>query len=137
VVSNALTAINPQNSVPIDRVENKFRYSGNWRQVRGRHQWTAGFLVMRRQFNGYEGDAQLGGLQFNNNLGNDAITNLRLGLPAFLLHVDGGFAAPAGFSQLGQFLSCRGCVAGAPEVDRQLWGELAADHETGGGEPAE
>ncbi len=61
VVSNALTAINPQNSVPIDRVENKFRYSGNWRQVRGRHQLTAGFLVMRRQFNGYEGDAQLGG----------------------------------------------------------------------------
>ncbi|MFN9922056.1 MAG: hypothetical protein ACK555_20050 [Acidobacteriota bacterium] len=82
-ISNALTAINPQNAVPIDRVENKFRYSGNWRQVRGRHQLTAGFALLRRQLNGYEGDSQLGAIQFNNNLGNDAITNLRLGLPIF------------------------------------------------------
>lgn len=82
-ISNALTAINPQNAVPIDRVENKFKYSGNWRQVRGRHQFTAGFTLLRRQLNGYEGDSQLGAIQFNNNLGNDAITNLRLGLPIF------------------------------------------------------
>lgn len=81
--SGALAPINPQNAIPIDRVENKFRYSGNWRQIRGRHQLTAGFELLRRQLNGYEGDSQLGAIQFSNNLGNDAITNLRLGLPIF------------------------------------------------------
>lgn len=82
-ISGALTPINAQNAIPIDRTENKFRYSGNWRQLRGKHQLTAGFNVLRRQLNGFEGDSQLGAIQFSNNLGNDAITNLRLGLPIF------------------------------------------------------
>lgn len=82
-ISGALTSINPQNAVPIDRVENKFRYSGDWRTTHGKHQFHGGFTVLRRQLNGYEGDSQLGALQFNNNLGNDAITNLLLGIPIF------------------------------------------------------
>ncbi len=82
-VSGALTSINPQNAVPIDRVENKWRYSGDWRSTQGRHQFHAGFTVLRRQLNGYEGDSQLGAIQFNNNRGNDAITNLLLGIPIF------------------------------------------------------
>jgi len=81
--SSALTSINPHNAVPIDRVENKFRYSGNWRSTRRRHQYTAGFSLLRRQLNGYEGDSQLGAIQFSNNRGNDAITNLLLGIPIF------------------------------------------------------
>lgn len=82
-ISGVLTPINPQNAVPIDRVENKFRYAGQWRQTRGQHNFSAGFEILRRQFNGYEGDSQLGAIQFSNNLGNDAITNLRLGIPIF------------------------------------------------------
>lgn len=82
-ISGVLTSINPQNAVPIDRVQNQFRYAGQWRQSRGRHQFTAGFELLRRQLNGVEGDAQLGGFSFNNNFGNDAITNLRLGLPTY------------------------------------------------------
>jgi hypothetical protein len=82
-ISGVLTPVNAQNAIPINRTENKFRYSGNLRQTRGRHQFTAGFSVVRRQLNGYEGDSQLGAIQFNNNLGNDALTNLRLGIPVF------------------------------------------------------
>jgi hypothetical protein len=82
-ISGALSPINPNNAVPIDRTENRFRYSGAIRQTRGSHQLTAGFTLMRRQLNGYEGDSQLGAIQFSNNLGNDAITNLRLGIPIF------------------------------------------------------
>lgn len=82
-VSGVLTSINPQNAIPIDRTENKFRYSGNVRTVQGRHQFTGGFTLLRRQLNGYEGDSQLGAIQFSNNKGFDAITNLRLGIPIF------------------------------------------------------
>jgi hypothetical protein len=82
-ISGVLTSINPQNALPIDRVENKFRYAGDWRMTAGRMQWHGGFSVVRRQLNGYEGDSQLGALQFSNNLGNDALTNLRLGIPIF------------------------------------------------------
>jgi hypothetical protein len=82
-ISSALTSINPQNAVPIDRVQNQFRYSGQWRRSSGNHQFSAGFELLRRQFNGYEGDSQLGALSFNNNFGNDALTNLRLGLATY------------------------------------------------------
>jgi hypothetical protein len=82
-ISGALSPINPQNAIPIDRVENKFRYSGNVRTVKGRHQITTGFSLLRRQLNGFEGDSHLGAIQFSNTPEADAITNLRLGNPIF------------------------------------------------------
>jgi hypothetical protein len=82
-ISGVLTAIFPHNAVPIDRVQNQFRYAGGARSQRGKHSLTAGFELMRRQFNGYEGDSQLGAFTFSNNFGRTAIDTLRLGRPTY------------------------------------------------------
>ena len=66
--------------IPLDRAINTFRYAGRVQQARGRHNWKAGFELMRRQLNGRETDVHRGFFSFGNNFGNDAITNLRLGL---------------------------------------------------------
>ncbi|MDX2149995.1 MAG: hypothetical protein SFV54_04620 [Bryobacteraceae bacterium] len=80
-ISNVLTQINPQNAIPTDRAQNNWRTAAQLRRTGGRHSVTLGFETIRRQLNGTESDAHLGALSFNNNYGNDAITNLRLGLP--------------------------------------------------------
>ncbi len=82
-VSGALATLNANNAVPINRFENKFRYGGAVQHVRGIHRWSLGFEILRRQLNGFEGDSSLGAISFANNFGNDAITNLRLGLPTY------------------------------------------------------
>jgi hypothetical protein len=82
-ISGVLTAIFPHNAVPIDRVQNLFRYAGGARSLKGKHSLTAGFELMRRQFNGYEGDSQLGAFTFSNNFGRTAIETLRLGRPTY------------------------------------------------------
>ncbi|HBY61194.1 MAG TPA: hypothetical protein DEH78_15335 [Solibacterales bacterium] len=79
--SNVLTQINPQNAIPTDRAVNNWRGAAQVRRTAGRHSAAFGFESIRRQLNGTESDAHLGALSFNNNYGNDAITNLRLGLP--------------------------------------------------------
>ncbi len=79
-VSNVLSQINPNNPIPIDRAQNQFRTAGQVRRSQGEHNWTFGFEAIRQQLNGRESDAHLGAFSFNNNFGNDAITNLRLGL---------------------------------------------------------
>ena len=76
-----LTALGPGGVIPLDRAINTFRYAGRLQQSRGRHDWKAGFELMRRQLNGRETDVHRGFFSFGNNFGNDAITNLRLGLP--------------------------------------------------------
>ena len=74
-----LTTLGPLGSIPIDRAQNLFRYAGQVRQSRGNHDWTAGFGLLRRQFNGIETDAHRGVLTFGNDFGRSAITNFRLG----------------------------------------------------------
>lgn len=76
-----LTTLGPLGSIPIDRAQNLFRYAGQVRQSRGSHDWTAGFGVLRRQFNGIETDAHRGVWTFGNDFGRDAIANFRLGFP--------------------------------------------------------
>jgi hypothetical protein len=51
-------------------------------QVRGRHTWTAGGELVRRQINGDETSSQRGVIYFRNDFGRDAITNFRLGIPS-------------------------------------------------------
>jgi hypothetical protein len=68
-------------SVPVDRAVNEFRYAGQVRHTRGRHFLTAGFGLLRRQFNGREANNHLGTFRFGDNFGRDAVTNLRLGTP--------------------------------------------------------
>lgn len=82
MVSTAgLTTLGPNGSIPIDRAHNMFRYAANLRHNRGNHTVTAGFHILRRQFNGIETDTHRGFFSFNNDFGRDAITNLRLGAP--------------------------------------------------------
>lgn len=79
VSGGALTSINSQTILPVDRVQNDYRAGVRLRLVRGRHTLTLGGDVLRRQLNGYDSDNHLGTFSFRANFGNDAITNLRLG----------------------------------------------------------
>ncbi len=80
--SGVLTSINAQNAIPIDRAQNLFKTAAQVRRLAGSgHRLSIGMELVRRQMNGRESDAHLGAIQFSNAYGNDAITNLRLGLP--------------------------------------------------------
>ena len=59
-----------------------FRYAGRCSASGGKHAWTSGFDLLRRQLNGYETDTHRGYFSFISDFGNDGITNLRLGLPS-------------------------------------------------------
>ena len=77
----ALDWLGPGSSIPIDRAWNSFRYAGQAKFVRGRHQVHAGFEVLRRHTNGFESAGHRGIFVFGDDFGHDAITNLRLGKP--------------------------------------------------------
>ena len=77
----ALDWLGPGSSIPIDRAWNNFRYAGQAKFVRGRHQVHAGFELLRRQANGFESAGHRGIFVFGDDFGHDAITNLRLGKP--------------------------------------------------------
>ena len=80
--SGVLTSINAQNAIPIDRAQNLFKSAAQGQRTAGSgHRFSFGMELTRRQMNGRESDAHLGAIQFSNAYGNDAITNLRLGLP--------------------------------------------------------
>lgn len=81
----ALTSLGPFPIIPLIRVQNRFRYGGTLRKTQGRGELTAGFALTRLQYNGEEPDGARGILLFRPNFGNDAITNLRLGLPSTLI----------------------------------------------------
>ncbi|MBI3695960.1 MAG: TonB-dependent receptor, partial [Acidobacteria bacterium] len=84
-IGQVITDLGPNSNIPIDRTQNLFRYAGQIRQVRGRHAWTAGLDLLRRQVNGIESSSHRGGtLQFRNDFGRDALTNLRMGIPSRL-----------------------------------------------------
>jgi hypothetical protein len=83
MVSTAgLTTLGPLAIIPLDRAHNIFRYEGLLQSSRARHNWTAGFGILRRQFNGSETDAHRGVLSFSNDFGRSGIENLRLGTPS-------------------------------------------------------
>jgi hypothetical protein len=79
ISGGALSTINGSTLVPVDRAQNDFRQGAKVRLQRGRHSFTWGADLMRRQLNGYDSDNHLGTFSFRANFGNDAITNLRLG----------------------------------------------------------
>ncbi len=76
---SGLTTLGPLAGIPIDRAQNLFRYGGQARHATGKHTWTAGFNLLRRQLNGYETDTHRGFFSFTNDFGRDSITNLRMG----------------------------------------------------------
>jgi len=79
---SGLTGLGPVGTIPIDRAQNQIRAAGQVRRADGAHDWSAGFGVIRRQVNGEETDVHRGFFSFNNDFGNTAITNLRLGKPS-------------------------------------------------------
>ncbi len=80
--SGLLRAINDNNAIPIDRVQNLWKPAFQLAHSRGRHQLKAGFELLRRQMNGRESDAHVNAIAFFNNYGNTTMTNLRLGRPS-------------------------------------------------------
>ena len=85
MIGRALTNLGPFPIIPIDRAQNRFRQGVTLRHQRGDHEITAGFALTRLQYNGEEPDGGRGILLFQPNFGNDAITNVRLGLPSTLI----------------------------------------------------
>ena len=85
MIGRALSNLGPFPIIPIDRAQNRFRQAGTLRHARGKHEITAGFALTRLQYNGEEADGGRGILIFQPNFGNDAITNVRLGLPSSLI----------------------------------------------------
>ncbi|MCZ2078979.1 MAG: hypothetical protein HUU41_16265 [Bryobacteraceae bacterium] len=77
---SGLTSLGPESAIPINRAMNMFRYGGMIRQLRDNHTWTAGFGLLRRQFNGIESDTHRGFFSFTNDFGRSSIENFRLGL---------------------------------------------------------
>jgi hypothetical protein len=77
-----LTNLGPLSGIPIDRAQNLSRFGAHARHTLGKHTWTAGFSLLRRQLNGYETDTHRGFFSFANDFGRDSITNLRLGTPS-------------------------------------------------------
>jgi len=82
ITTGGLSTVGPHQDLPIDRVEQLYRHSLLVRHRRGSHELTAGYDSARRHLNGVQNDSVLGSILFQNDGGRDAITNLRLGLPA-------------------------------------------------------
>jgi len=81
ITTSGLSVVGPNQDIPIDRAENMFRQAAQARLVRGRHEWTFGYDLLRRHLNGVQNDSVLGSFAIQNDQGRDAITNLRMGLP--------------------------------------------------------
>lgn len=79
VLIAGLTGLGPDGSIPIDRAQNQIRYAAQVNRVTGAHQVTSGVSVLRRHLNGSETDVHRGFFSFNNDFGETAIRNLRLG----------------------------------------------------------
>ena len=72
----------PNPTIPLDRAQNRYRYSVSISQQRGKHTLVAGLTGTRTELNGYEDEAYNGVLFFRGDFGRDAITNFRLGTPS-------------------------------------------------------
>ncbi len=81
---SVLTGLGPGSDLPIDRVQNLFRYAGQVRAVRGSHSFSVGAAFDRRQVNGLESSSNRGVIYFNSDFGRDGITNFRMGISSRL-----------------------------------------------------
>jgi hypothetical protein len=78
----AIEPLGPNGGIPIDRAENSFRYAGRVRRLSGEHTLSAGFELLRRQFNGSQASGHRGTFSFRDDFGRDSITNIRMGTPS-------------------------------------------------------
>ena len=82
LTSNLWEYLGPSSDIPIDRAQNEFRYAGALRHTRGRHLYTAGFELLRRQVNGVESNSHRGLFSFRADFGQDNVTNILQGRPS-------------------------------------------------------
>lgn len=80
-IGTAFTTLGPSSSVPLDRVQNRFRHAALLQHQRGSHRLVAGGELTRLRFNGREASSNRGNYYFRNDFGRDAITNFRMGVP--------------------------------------------------------
>jgi hypothetical protein len=76
-----LQGLGPSPDVPAYRADNLFRQGVQVRHAHGVHTFVFGFEISRRQYNGYRSGSSRPDIAFIADSQNDAITNLRLGLP--------------------------------------------------------
>lgn len=81
-IGTAYATLGPTSSVPLDRIQNRFRYAALLNHRRGSHRFVFGGEVARLRFNGREASSNRGNFYFRNDFGRDAITNFRLGIPS-------------------------------------------------------
>lgn len=79
-VGTAFEKLGPGSSIPVDRVQNRYRLSTRLQRTFTNHTLSAGVEVARLQFNGRESSSNRGNIYFRNDFGRDAVTNFRLGL---------------------------------------------------------
>jgi hypothetical protein len=80
--SSVISDLGPSSTLPIDRVQNRFRYAAQERLVRGKHFLTFGAELARLQINGRESSSIRGTISFRSEFGRDALTNFRMGAPS-------------------------------------------------------
>ena len=80
-VTNVIQTIGNDTDVPILRTQNVFREAGALEGTVGNHRWRVGGEAVRTQMNSMEQEILRPVFTFQNSFGNDAVTNLRIGLP--------------------------------------------------------
>lgn len=90
-IGTSFEKLGPQNNIPLDRVQNRFRYGIAWTQRIGNHAFSGGTELTRLQFNSYEVNSNRGNYFFRSDFGRDAITNFLEGRPS---RYSGAFGDP-------------------------------------------
>ena len=88
-----LQGLGPAPDVPAYRADNLFRQGVQVRHAHGAHEFVFGFEISRRQYNGFRSDSSRPDIAFIADSQNDAITNLRLGLPYSMVASIGDLSA--------------------------------------------
>jgi len=91
--AGGLQGLGPPPDVPGYRADNLFREGVRVRHEHGTHTFVFGFEIARRQFNGFRSDSSRPTVAFIADSQNDAITNLRLGLPYSMVIAVGDLSA--------------------------------------------
>jgi hypothetical protein len=91
--TGGLQSLGPSPDVPAYRADDLFRNGVQVRHARGTHTLVFGFEVSRRQYNGFRSDSSRPTIAFIADSQNDAITNLRLGLPYSMVTSIGDLSA--------------------------------------------
>jgi TonB-dependent receptor-like protein len=79
IFSHDIEFLGPSGSMPIDRVQNRYRLGANASLIRGDHTFKFGGGFDRRQTNGFESSNHRGKFVFGHEFGRDTMTNLRWG----------------------------------------------------------